>query len=240
MNQIKFIFIIFLISTSAISYTQEINHSVYIAPNFTYKPQHKHKTFEYKPFSGSFAYQIEYLFKKTFGVQSAIGYNFTKNNLFSECHFYGTIFGGMCIIQNSISSHSLDIPLIFKFQSKKQNPTFITGGLGFSWVFYSYLNIYRRESADLLELKDLPKVKLLSESFSLNNKYDNSFGFFYQLGIGQNFHIKELHFFAELSFKKDINEWVYEETLFSSVDKYEPNYYYFKRNNINLKIGFIF
>ncbi|NOX45439.1 MAG: hypothetical protein GXO89_00495 [Chlorobi bacterium] len=125
----------------------------------------------------------------------------------------------------------MEIPLYLKLKTNKENYTWFTGGLGVSWLFSAH-----RKVSNVVRIlnKDTPNItEIANEQFMLRNNKSNQIGTFYQIGGGQIFRIKQIKFFAEFSFRQDINEWIY-KAIETPSGIYE---YPIKRQSLRLKIG---
>lgn len=222
---------------------QSLNHSVFLAPNFSFYassnseayPNKAIKQIKYRNWRAAAGYKMEYYFPKTFAVGTSVEYLLTRAEIYTPCYCFYNIDRNVSI-RNSITASSIDVPLYFKLKTNKNENrfTYLQTGMGVSWLFNAY-RVVENETRFLMDNKPL-RTQIVNEPFALQNNNGNALGTFFQFGIGQNFQIKQINIFAELSYRQDINSWIYKSVETPDGIKEFP----IQRQTILLKIGIVF
>jgi hypothetical protein len=222
---------------------QSITHSVFLAPNFSFYassnsevyPNKGMKSINYWNFGAVAGYRMEYYFPKIFVVGTSIEYLLTRAELYTDCYCFHTMDRNISI-RNFITANSIDAPIYFKLKTNKNENrfTYVQSGIGLSWLFNAYRNV--KSETDFLNNKEPLRTQIVNEPFSLQNNNSNKLGSFFQFGIGQSFQIKQINFFAALSYRQDINSWIYKTVATPDGAKEFP----IQRQSVLLKIGIAF
>lgn len=216
--------------------SQSIRHSVFLAPNFSiYASKALSQLIKYWNFGASSGYRIEYYLPKYFAFGSSVEYLLTRAELYNPCYCAHPMDRTVSI-RNQISTHSIDAPIFLKLKTNKTENHFsyFQGEIGLSWIFNAHRKV-EIETNFLGGPKDYIREQISNESFSLQNGNSNGLGMFFQLGIGQSFQLKKLIFFTELSYRQDINQWIYKTIPSTPYDIIRE--YPIKRQSITLKLG---
>ena len=217
---------------------QTFRHSVFSGPNFSYFTSDDSwigasgddLSFEYWGVGFDGGYNLEYHFTKYLIIGSSIYFSSLNAKFNNHCYCVHT-YDHTVYIKNSVSTHNIDIPLFFKLKTNKSNYTFFLGGFGLNWLFSAYRKVdFVR---DYLGKEEQYFTKLVGEKIILQNRSNNQFGTFYQIGVGQKFQVKKIKFFTELSFRQDISSWIYKTFETPEGIKEFP----IKRQSISLKLG---
>lgn len=232
----KTIFITFLLLPLFVQ-SQSLRYSAFLAPNFSiYTAKDLTQTIKYWNFGASSGYRIEYYLPKTLSFGSSVEYFLARAELYTPCYCGPYTADRTISLRNLISTHSIDVPVFLKLRTnKKENHfSYFQGGIGLSWLFNAHRKV-EIETNFLGGPKDYIREQIANESFSLQNDNINGLGAFFQLGIGQSFQIKKLIFFTELSYREDINQWIYKTVPSTPYDIIRE--YPIKRQSITLKLG---
>lgn len=223
--------------------SQSVKHSVFLAPNFSFYassnsegyPNKAIKPINYWNWGASAGYKIEYYFPKTFAVGTSIEYLLTRAELYTDCYCFHTMDRNITI-RNLITANSIDVPIYFKIKTNKNENrfTYFQSGIGLNWLFNAHRKV--ESETDFLNNKEPLRTQIANESFSLKNNNSNELGTFLQLGVGQAFQIEQINFFTELSYRQDINSWIYK--TFETPDGVKE--FPMQRQSILLKIGIVF
>lgn len=223
--------------------SQSVRHSVFLAPDFSFYassnseayPNKGIKPINYWGVGALAGYKIEYYFPQTLAIGTSIEYLLTRAEFYTDCYCVHTMDRNIWI-RNLITANSIDIPIYFKIKTNKSENhfTYFQSGIGLSWLFNAHRKV--ESETDFLNNKEPLRSQIANESFSLNNNSSNNLGTFFQFGIGQNFQVKELNFFAELLYRQDINSWIYK--TIETPDGVKE--FSIQRQSILLKIGITF
>lgn len=220
---------------------QSLKYSAFLAPNFSVYTsevlfQKAEPTLKYWDFGASSGFIAEYYFPKFFSVGTSIEYFLTRAELYTPCYCVHP-HDRTVSIRNLISTHSIDVPIYFKLRTNKNENrfTYIQSGIGLSWMFSAHRKV-EIETNFLGGPKDYIREQVSNESFSLQNNNENKLGTFFQFEIGQSFQIKQINFFTELSYRQDINSWIYKTA--ETPDGVKE--FSIQRQSVLLKIGVAF
>lgn len=217
---------------------QTFKHSFFAGPNFSFytsKDSEIHAPSSILPSKcwniGTFGgYILEYNFPKTIILGTSIQYLNINAKFNTPCYCFHP-HDRTVNIGNTVSTHNIGIPLYFKLKTNKINYTYFTGGFGINWLFSAHRKV--ENAVNFLHQKEPIITEIANESFTLKNSSNNQLGTFFQIGIGQKFQVKRINFFTELSYRQDINSWLYKTVETPDGIKEFP----IKRQSINLKIG---
>lgn len=218
-------------------HSQTVKQSVFLSPDLSY--YNVPKTYVSKIWilglGGSLGYRLEYSFKNKSSIGISGEYFLTRSKIYTDDH------SGIPEVatRNLISIHSINIPLCFKLKLKNNDEetfNYFIGGLGITWIFYSFRKLENESSFYATKRKDRVLRKLTSGKFNLNNVNGNNIDFSFQFGLGRKFHIKNSEFYTEFMYFQDFNSWIYE------TNRIDPPYekireYPFFRQSIVLSIG---
>lgn len=221
---------------------QSLRYSAFIAPNFSIYTsevlfQQTKPAFKYWGFGASSSFIAEYYFPNFFSVGTSIEYLLTRAELYTPCYCVHTA-DKTVNIRNMIATQSMDVPVFIKLRTNKNvnHFTYLQSEFGISWLFYAHRNVEIESSFPGGSKSKYIREQISNESFSLQNNNDNKLGTFFRFGIGQNFQLKQINFFTELSYRQDINSWLY-----NAVETpYGVKEFSIKRQSILLKIGITF
>lgn len=235
-------YILMLLLLPLFAKSQPIQQSVFLAPNATYYsssnssayPLKGMKPINYWNFGTAVGYKIEYYLPKILSVGTSVEYLLTRAELYTSCNCpypLDRIFN----IRNLIATNNIDIPLYLKIRtnSKDNRFTYIQGGLGLSWMFNAHRIVEEETNHDLNYYTNPIREKVADESFALKNENNTRVGTFFHVGIGHSFQIKKINLSAELSYRQDLNYWIY-ETLDTPIGIQE---FPIKRHSISLNLG---
>lgn len=220
-----------LIAGSNFSYYSSSDTEVW--PTFIYINSRPVKYIDFGDFGGSLGYRLEYQLPKTLAVAISLEYLYTQATFNTRCYCNYT-WDRNVNISNAISIHSIDFPLHFKLKTNAINDTYINGGIGISWLFSTHRKV--DNEVYFFDQQTPQRTEIANGLFTLKNNDGKKLGTFFQVGIGQTFQIKQINFFAELSYRQDINSWLYKTIETSNGIKEFP----IKRHGISLKLGVIF
>ncbi|MEI6091685.1 MAG: outer membrane beta-barrel protein [bacterium] len=237
----KYILILILLPLFAKS--QSIQQSVYLAPNSSYYsssnteayPNGGMKPINYWNFGTAVGYKIEYYLPKIFSLGTSVEYLLTRAELYT--HGLGPYTADRTVaIRNLIATNNIDIPLYLKIRtnSKENRFTYIRGGIGLSWMFNAHRKVEEETNFDMHYFKNPIRKKIADESFVLKNENNTQFGTFFQIGIGHSFQLKKINLSAELSYRQDLNYWIYKtlDTPILGIQEFP-----IKRHSISLNLG---
>jgi hypothetical protein len=249
-NSAKTILILSIVNISLKAYSQEIvavgqiNQFVVVSPNFTYLTSSnsdaypikntKNRPIKYEDFvrfGGSIKYMLDVALRNHVSLSSSIEYLYVQSELQIPCYCFHT-FDRNVVLSNVLSMHSLDLPVNLKLKTNKTNYTYLLTGFGASFILSSFRRIEKVEYI-LTSPSTTNKVLLFDESYKLRNSGGNPIGSYYQFSLGQMFQINKNLFFAEMTYRKDLNFWAYKTIETQSGIKEFP----FKRNVFSLGIG---
>lgn len=197
--------------------SQKVKYSVFLSPDFSFYstnyregnqteifPQNGLPALEYWGIGGGAGYSLEYYLPKTLATGISVEYLLNRAALYTPCYCIST--GDRIVnIRNFISINSADIPVHFKLRTNKNENrfTYIQGAMGISWLFLAHRKVAVETNLDLVERKNPIREQIDNATFPLKNSNSNSFGTFFQFGIGQVFMIKTNSFFTEISYGKE-------------------------------------
>lgn len=235
----KYILIFFLLPLFAKS--QSIQQSVFLAPNTSYYSSSnseaypiKGKPINYWNFGTAIGYKIEYYLPKIISVGTSVEYLLTRAELYTSSYSPYSM-NKTFAIRNLISTNNINIPVYLKIRTNRNENrnTYIQSGLGLSWMFNAHRTVEEETNYDMINFKNPIRENIADESFDMKNENNTSLGTFFQIGIGHSFQIKKIKLSAELSYRQDLNYWVY-KTLDTPIGIQE---FPIKRHSISLNIG---
>lgn len=221
---------------------QSLKYSAFLSPSFSVYTsevlfEKAKPALKYWSFGASSGFIAEYYFPKTFSVGASIEYFLTRADLYTPCYCVHTA-DRTVNIRNMIATQSMDVPVLIKLRiNKKTNHfTYLQSEFGISWLFYAHRNVEIESRFPGGFKSKYIREQISNESFSLQNNNGNKLGTFFQFGIGQNIQLKQINFFSELSYRQDINSWIYKTVA----TPYGVKEFSIKRQSILLKIGITF
>jgi hypothetical protein len=229
------LFIIILLFPLIIQ-AQTFTHSVFAGINSSYftsrdsEIQTTGNIFSSENLGMGIGYNFEYNFPGSFIIGTSIQY-LSINSIFSSPCYCIHPHDRHVSYTNFVNTYNFAIPVYIKLKTNKKNYTYIDGVLGINWLFSSSREV--NFVVSLLNQDEPIITEIKNGAFTLENTSNNQLGTFYQIGIGQIFSIKEIVFFTELSFRQDLNYWIYHTVKTNDGIKD----YMLKRNGIIFKIG---
>jgi len=225
---------------------QSYSHTFYGATNYTFYQSTNNKAYpikwsakrpvkkeDYAGFGASFGYRLEYQFPKILSIATGVGYFYTKAEFQTSCFFCG--FHDLQVHSNVISTHSFDVPITIKLRTPNKNQTYLISSIGVTNLSASNRNV---SSQSLSTDGRIKSVEIVNESFILKNERNNSVGTYYEFGLGQLFHIKKIKMLAEISYRNDLNNWIFYAVLPHNVTHQNRQYSFdIKRQSLLLKLG---
>lgn len=199
---------------------QSYSHTFYGATNYTFYQSTNNKAYpikwnakrpvkkeDYAGFGASFGYRLEYQFPKILSIATGVGYFYTKAEFQTSCFFCG--FHDWKVHSNVISTHSFDVPITIKLRTPNKNQTYLIGSIGVTNLSAANRNVSVQSPNTDGQIESVESVEIVDEPFFLKNGQNNSVGTYYEFGLGQLFHIKKLKILTEISYRNDLNNWIY-------------------------------
>lgn len=189
---------------------QKTKDAVYIAGGFaSFSPQHAGVNADLTTENGSrigwstgIGFQKGWQLSKGIVLASEVGYLHFQSSLTTNCYCSSP---GIAWLRHDLSSHAVEVPLFLKVNLKKtnRNTLYAHGGVGGNWIFSASRSIEEIGSKSLQE-DDFYEVTVNErENTSLKTFGRHDFGFFYRMGIGNQFTVYSKSIHLELLFQND-------------------------------------
>lgn len=159
-------------------------------------------------FSG--AIREEFYFSKVISLGIELSYlningNFESPNPLSQ----NSIPEIYDIYKHSLSIHSLEIPVLFKFRTKEaiDKGIYFNFGMGINYIIHSDRTVNRETG--YMGTAPTSIVSVTNGSVTLKTQHNNSIGTIGIFEIGKNIAIKNKILFCEVKYRFDLNNWLY-------------------------------
>jgi len=225
---------------------QSYSHTFYGGSNYTFYQSTNNKAYpikwkarrpvkkeDYAGYGTSFGYRLEYQFPTVLSVATGVGYFYTKAEFQTTCFYCA--FHTWRVHSNVISTHSFDVPITIKLRTPNKNQTYLVFSVGVTNLSASNRNVsYKSLSTNGL----IETVEIVNEPFFLKNEQNNSVGTYYEFGLGQLFQIKKTKVLTEISYRHDLNNWIYYAVIPSHAIHHNNSYSFdIRRQSLLLKLG---
>src|SRR4030095_4665248 len=175
----KFIYlIIIVIGVQSSLFGQSFKVSAYTSPLISnYEIERENDNQQelkvYFGFSGGVIF--EYHLLKRLNIGTGVTYSYLRGKFYTPC-YCGHTMDRNIEIRNSISTHNLEIPFIINLRLNQNESKFfyLQSGIALNWLM-SAKRIVESET-DFLNGSEFTYEEIVDESFSLQNKNNNSIG----------------------------------------------------------------